>query len=1036
MTSLQALRSSCFLLLPALLAASDVKPFAAWEYRAIGPANMGGRTADVEGVPGKPAIVYAGTGGGGVWKTVNGGTTWSPLWEREGSYSVGDLALDPRNPDVVWLGSGEANMRNSVSFGDGVYKSTDGGRNWRHLGLRDTEHIARVLVSPLDSNTAWVCAVGRQAAPNPERGVFLTTDGGATWQKTLYLDDRHGCADLDLNPANPNILYAAMWRFERKPWNHTSGGEKTGLYKSTDGGRTWQRLEQGLPKLLGRVGVKVAPSRPDTVYAATESNEGTLYRSTDAGATWQEMTRERDVVARGFYYADIRVDPRDENRVYSLATNLQVSIDAGRTWRNIGGRTHSDYHALWIDPLDPARLWQGQDGGLAVSYDRGDTWEAVLYIPLGQFYQIHADNRAPFYNITGGLQDNGTYTGPSRTRPNQGILNSDWQLLSFGDGFYAYSHPDEPDVFLSESQGGSILRSDFRSGEQQSISPQPRSGRVWELKYRFNWNTPIVGSPHGKNSVFFGGNALFQTRDFGRSWEPISGDLTTNNPDRLKPAGGPVWRDNSTAENYCTIISVNESPAKAGVIWVGTDDGNVQVTANGGQSWTNVARNVPGIPEGSPVSHVEPSRTAAATAYVAFDRHLLDDYRPHLFKTTDNGASFTRISGNLPANAYVHIVREDPRNPSLLYAGTELGLYASFDGGANWQPLLLKNMPKVAIHDILIHPRENDLILATHGRSILVLDDITPLQQFSPEIAAKAAHLFPARPSWRFATPMRSYGLGNKAYAGPNPPYGAILSYYLKEKLDAKAALKLEILDSAGTLIRTVDKLPRAAGVNRVAWDLRHDGPALRTPPRPQEIEFGGGPRGPFAVPGIYTARLTAAGLTLETKVEVKLDPALKASPQDLAAARDTALRTETMVSALNSALKRIDGLRTQLQAIPKTAREQLPARADEWTRATAPMLEELEKVSGELGIRPGGNRLEDSPRLAEDLAALLGQLTSAQSAPTSAQTAYLAELEKRYTLGISAANGLLAKAGSQWNPALQKLGAPALVAAGPIPVQ
>ncbi|MBI5283004.1 MAG: hypothetical protein HY858_15065, partial [Candidatus Solibacter usitatus] len=668
----------------------------------------------------------------------------------------------------------------------------------------------------------------------------------------------------------------------------------------------------------------------------------------------------------------------------------------------------------------------------SVSYDRGETWDVVNNIPLGQFYQIHADDRAPFYQVTGGLQDNGTWTGPSRVRSSTGILNEHWRMVSFGDGFHAYSRPGDPDIVISESQGGSIILQDLRSGEQQSVSPQPRSGRVATLKYRFNWNTPIIGSPHGASSVFFGGNVLFQTRDFGKSWEPISGDLTTNDPEKLKSAGGPVWYDNSTAENYCTIISVNESPLKAGLIWVGTDDGNVQVTANGGRQWTNVAANVPGIPAGSPVSHVEPSRTAPDTAYVAFDRHLLDDYRPHIFKTLDAGRSFTRISGNLPEKAYVHIVREDPKNPKLLYAGTELGLYASWDGGADWQPLLLKNMPKVAVHDIVIHPRENDLILATHGRSVLILDDIAPLQRMTAEIAAGPAHLFDPRPAWRYATPMRAYGIGNRVFAGPNPPYGAILSYYLKEKLDAKAPLKLEILDGAGKVIRTVDKLPRDAGVNRVAWDLRYDGPALRVPPSPREVEFGGGPRGPQAVPGIYTARLTTAAGKFETRIEIQLDPALKSTPQDLAAQRDAALRLRDMVSTLNSALKRMDGLRTQLQAIDKTAAEQAPAQAAAWAKVTAGYIQEIDRVSAPLGMKPGGSRLEDAPMLAEDLSGLLGQIAGGNSAPTAAQMALLAEYEKRYTPGIAGANKLLDTAAREWNDNLRKLGAAGLITAAP----
>jgi len=1014
--------------------AADVKHFERWEYRFIGPANMGGRTADVEGVPGTPGTVYAGTGGSGLWKTTNGGVTWTPLWEKHSTYSVGDIGLDPRNPEVLWVGSGEANMRNSVSFGDGVHKSTDGGKTWKHLGLKETEHIARVLVSPVDSNTAWVCAVGHQAAPNPERGVFMTTDGGATWTKTLFLDDRHGCADLDVNPANANILYAAMWRFERSPWNHTSGSEQSGVFKSVDGGKTWSKLTNGLPKLIGRAGIKVAPSRPDTVYIAVESKEGTFYRSTDGGENWQEMTRNRDVVSRGFYYADLRVDPKDENRVYAIATSLHVSIDGGRAWRTISNRTHSDFHGLWIDPLDPNRIWQAQDGGIAVSYDRGETWETVNNIPLGQYYQVHADNRAPFYNVTGGLQDNGTWTGPSRVRENSGVQNSHFSIVSFGDGFYAYTHPDDPDVFITESQGGSLMLSDYKSGEQQSIAPQARRGFVNELKYRFNWNSPITGSPHAKNTVYVGSNLLFQSRDFGKSWEPISQDLTTNNPEKLKPAGGPVWYDNSTAENHCTIISIGESPRRAGLVWVGTDDGNVQVTRDGGKTWTNVARAVPGVPAGSPVSHVEPSRTADDTAYVAFDRHLLDDYSPHIFKTSDGGKTWARLGDGLPAKAYVHIVREDPRNTTLLYAGTELGLFVSFNGGQKWQSMGFKNLPPVAVHDIVIHPRENDLILGTHGRSIVILDDITPLQQMTSEIAARNGHLFPPRHAWRFASPMRTYGGGNKIYTGANPPYGALITYYLKEKLDLKATLKLEILDASGKVLRSVERLTREAGINRVAWDLREEGPVLRTPPEPRAVEMGfGGARGPQVLPGMYTVRLTVNSETFEQKVEVRIDPSLKATAQDLALQQTTARKARDMATSLNNGLRRMDALKTQLREIEKNGKEAQPKQAAEITKAVSAMVKEIDDTSGKLAVRIGGQRLEDPPKVAEAINGLYNTVAGGNSAPTSNQLAYLGELTPQHKQGLEATNALLAKAQREWLPQLQKMGLSLLPAAEPV---
>ncbi len=1006
------------------------------EWRDIGPAIMGGRVTDIEGVPGNPNIVYVATASGGLWKTTNGGITWTPIFDRQNTISIGDIALDPKNPDVIWVGTGESNTRNSVSFGDGVYKSTDGGVTWQHLGLRDTRHISRILIHPQNPDIVYVGAVGHAFGPNEERGVFMTTDGGRTWQKVLYLDAQHGVSDMDLDPSNPNIIYAAMWHFERKPWTHRSGSEKGGVFKSVDGGRTWKKLEKGLPKLLGRIGVKVAPSRPQVVYVIAESKEGTLFRSEDRGETFREVSRDVRIVSRGFYYSDLRVDPWDEDRVYAIASSLFVSIDGGRTFRRISARTHSDYHALWIDPTNPSRMWQGQDGGIAVSYDRGETWEYVNNIPIGQFYQIHADNRLPFYWVSGGLQDNGTWTGPSRTREPAGILNDDWTMVSFGDGFHVVSHPQDPNLYLSESQGGNLFRTDLRTREQQNVSPQARrndGGPVGELKYRFNWNAPIALSPHDPNTVYYGGNVVFKSTDFGRTWEVISPDLTTNDPEKQRDAGGPVWTENTTAEYHCTIISLAESPARAGVIWAGTDDGNLQVTRDGGKTWTNVIRNVPGVPPFSPVSHIEPSRTSPDVAYVAFDRHMLDDLRPYIFKTTDGGRTWTNITGNLPENAYVWVVREDPKNPNLLYAGTELGLYVSYTGGTNWIPLRMKNLPTVAVHDILIHPRENDLILGTHGRSIWIFDDATPIQQMSPDVLMSEVHLFDIRPALRFTMRFARYGIGNKVFTGPNPPYGALITYYLKEKPDEKTTVKIQILDAAGKVIRELTQIPREKGLNRTAWDLRYEGPRVRRPPSPEEVEFTGGPRGPQVLPGTYRVRLIVGEKTLEKPVEVRLDPTISVSEADLRAQQDAGLRLRDLISATNDALRALDSLRDQMRQIEQTIRDRLPEVPGELRQALSDRLKQVEALQNDLARPQNTPTYMTGPRLVERLSGLFFAIDGPNAAPTPAQRQYLAELEEEFEQKIGRVNQFLSEEIPRLNETLRRFQAPTILAGRPI---
>ena len=1009
----------------------DVAALEHLEWRSIGPANMGGRTTDVEGVPGDPRVVYVGTGSGGVWKTTNGGQSWKPIFDEQPVASVGDMALEPGNPEVVYVGTGEGNPRNSVSFGNGVYKSTDGGQSWRHMGLAETRHISRIVVSPRDPSRVYVGALGHAFGPNEERGVYMSADGGESWERVLHLDQNHGVADLDIDPQNPNVLYAGMWRFERKPWTHLSGSEQGGLYRSVDGGKTWNKLEKGLPKLMGRIGVKVAPSNPRVVYVLAESQDGTLWRSDDRGESFKQVSKDADIVSRGFYYADLRVDPANEDRVYAVSSLLYVSPDGGNTFKRLSRATHIDFHSLWIDPANPDRMWQGQDGGIAVSLDRGATWEYVNNIPLGQFYQLYADSREPFYNVGGGLQDNGTWTGPSRSREPFGILNDDWRMVSFGDGFHVVSHPEAPDVFLSESQGGSIRRTDMRSREAVDVSPQPRrneGGPVKDLKYRFNWNAPIVASPHDGRTVYFGGNVVFKTADFGRSWEVVSPDLTTDDPEKQQSAGGPVWHENTTAEYHCTIISLAESPARAGVLWAGTDDGNLQVSQDGGRTWSDVTANVRGLPKGSPVSHVEPSRTAAGTAYASFDRHMLDDLRPYVFKTTDFGETWTALARGLPPQAYVWVVREDPRNPSLLYAGTELGLYASYRSGGPWTRLHLENLPTVAVHDVLVHPRDNDLVLGTHGRSIWIFDDAGPLQQLTPELLSKPVHLFEVRPALRHATKPTRYGIGDGVYRGPNPPYGALITYHLKAKPEKDAPIKLEVLGSDGRVVREVRKLAAEAGLNRVAWDLNADPPVQRRerPEGEEEDDFRGPPRGPKVLPGTYTVRLTAGKAVLETAVEVHFDPTVAVAAVDLERQHEVASALLRMRNDVTDVLKGLDALKRQIEDRRKLARS--AKGAEELVEALEGRSEQVDAVAGRLARPEGKPTWSEPARLAERLASLFMGIDGANAAPNAAQMGYLEELRGEHRSALAAAGEEAAALAAQLNDLLGRHELPPVV--------
>lgn len=999
-------------------------PFDHLEWRNIGPVNMTGRVTDVEGVPGDPNVIWVGAASGGVWKSTNGGHSFKPVFDDQDIASIGDLALAPSNPDVVYVGTGEANTRNSVSYGNGVYRTTDGGETWTHLGLEGTRHISRIVVSPSDPNKVWVGAVGHIFGPHEERGVFRTEDGGATWEKVLYLDERHGASDLDLDAKNPNILFAGLWYFDRKPWNHTSGSEEGGVYRSVDGGTTWNKVTEGLPKLMGRIGVKIAPSNPEVVYVIAESNEGVLFRSDDRGRTFRQVSDNVSLVSRGLYYTDMRVDPTDENHVFAISSRLFRSIDGGKNFDRISRATHGDYHSLWIDPEDPRRIWQGQDGGIAVSYDRGTTWDAIRNIPIGQFYQVFHDDRKPFYYLGGGLQDNGTWYGPSRTR-GSGILTDHWRTISGGDAYFVVPHPTQEQLFLTEYQGGGILRTDFKAHVQIDVNPQPRrndGGPVGELTYRFNWNAPIILSPHDPSKVYFAGNVVFQTSDFGDTWKKISGDLTTNDPEKIGEAGGPVWYENTTAEYHCTIISFAESPAEAGVLWAGTDDGNLQISRDGGGSWTNVIRNVPEIPKFSPVSHIEPSRHGGGVAYASFDRHMFDDPAPHIFKTMDYGATWKRLSADFEPASYVWVVREDPKNPDLVYAGTELGLFVSHNGGTGWRRLRLANLPTVAIHDILIHPGENDLILGTHGRAIWLFDDATPIQQWSEDLGEKKAHLFPIRPAIRFGFASVGFGLGDKVHQAPNPPSGALITYHLQEDLAAKEdkkdatekdaiekntkdedRIKIEILDDAGEIVRTLEEVGMKAGLNRVAWDLSSEPPRQRRDGPPEGGGFFGPPTGPAALPGTYTVRLTVDGESSEERVEVGLDPTIETSVRELAWAHEAAMELREMVSEVSDTLRAIDAVSAQLgerRKLAGTVKIELPTELEETWKSHD---EKLEKILGRLTRPEGKTFWSQGPRHDERVTGLMFELGYALAAPTAAQMDYLAELKAEHKEKIGA---------------------------------
>ena len=852
---------------PAGEAPLRAEQLAGYRWRSVGPANMGGRVADIAGHPTDPATFYVALGTGGLLKTTNNGTTWKFVFEDQAVASVGSVAVAPSKPDVVWVGTGEGNSRNSSSWGNGVYRSTDGGKSWQHFGLEQTHDIPRLVAHPKDPDTAYVCALGHLWAENPERGVFKTTDGGKTWQHSLKLDARTGCVDLVLDPENPETVLAAAYARRRTAWSYDSGGPFDGVYRSVDGGAHWTKLAKGLPEKTGRIGLDAAPSKPGAFYAVVESDDGGniapfdaasrsggVFRTDDRGDSWRRVSK---LAPRSFYFSEIRVDPKDDQHLWVLGVDLYVSKDGGGSWsRRAAAKTHVDHHALWVDPANPRRVLLGNDGGIYASWDAGEKWSFLNNVAIGEFYNLAVDFKTP-YTICGGLQDNGTWCGPSATLAATnveeedsdeafGITNQDWRYVMGADGFHVAIDPTNPSIVYSEMQGGGANRLNLETGVRKFLRPDAREGQP---TYRFNWNTPFVISHHDPTVLYLGGNMLFRLAERGDRWEAISPDLTTRDPLKMASAG-------SGAENHCTIVAISESPKDPKVIWAGTDDGNFQVTRDGGGSWANVAARLPAETRGLYVSSVEASHFEPGRVYVAVDGHRCDVFKPFLFASDDFGATFREIGGSLPLGGPVNVVREDLANPDLLFCGTEFGAFASFDRGAHWVPLK-QGMPTVAVDDLLIHPRDRDLIAGTHGRSIVVIDDIGALEQSTAAVLAEPYHLFQPRPAREFYALPYGGIWGDGFFTAKNPPSGVAISYWVKEY--SPEEVSLEIADAAGRLVRKL-KGSSVPGYSRVMWDLQ---------PERQEQVTGRGR-------GIQPQLVAAGEYTVTMKVKARPDQKVK----------------------------------------------------------------------------------------------------------------------------------------------------------------
>lgn len=1004
--------------------------YKALTWRCIGPFR-GGRVTAVTGVRGRPLDYYFGSTGGGVWKSEDGGLNWQPV--SDGFFktgSVGAVAVSESDPNIVYVGMGEAPIRGNVSHGDGIYKSSDGGKTWAHSGLTETRQISRIRVHPRDPDLVYVAALGHVFGPNPERGIFRSRDGGSTWEKVLFRDDNTGAIDLILDPNNPRVLYAALWEAGRTPHSLKSGGPGSGLFKSVDSGDSWTEITRypGLPAgVLGKIGVAVSPARPDRVWAIVEAAEGGVFRSDDGGGSWICLNQDRKLRQRAWYYSRIYADPQAPDSVYVLNTGLYRSLDGGATFSAVQ-TPHGDNHDLWIDPDEPDRMINGNDGGANISWNGGLSWTAQDNQPTAQFYHVTTDNRFPYW-VYGAQQDNTTVRIASRA-PGAGIDREFWHSVGGGESGYIAPRLDNPNIVFAGSYGGLITRWDYTTRQARIISAWPENPMGWgagDLKYRFQWTFPILISRHDPNVLYIAAQVVFKSTNEGQSWTVISPDLTTNDKQRQKKSGGPITFDDTSVEYYCTIFSLAESVFDPATLWAGSDDGRLHITRDGGRNWLDITPKT--LPAWSLISMIDTSTFAAGRAFIAVDRHRLDDQRPFVFKTDDFGKTWSNITNGLPADACVRVVREDPERKGLLYAGTETGVWVSFNDGSDWQSLQL-NLPKVPVHDMVV--KDDDLVIATHGRAFWILDDLTPLQQISPRVARSDFFLFEPRPSYR----MQGRGWP-RANVGRNPPSGSVIFYTFSRKPDQPVTL--EFLDGDGSLIRSFSStaeagpagrreasvVPAEAGMNRFIWDMGFPN-ALGVP---GAVLWAGSLRGPIAVPGRYQVRLTVGEESQTRAWEWRKDPRVNASSQDFQRQFDLLIQIRDKLTDVNAAINQVRDYTRQIQAVLTKVKPL--EKTEDIQESGAHLLERLRSIETVLiqsNSKSSQDPLNFPIKLDNKLAALASVVAGSDARPTNQSYQVFRELSSRADAQLGLINLLKNRDLPEFNRLVRKADIPAVI--------